>query len=200
MTHVTCRLTAKNRDQLRNPTLDNRVWAAFTFLHSFSPHSASTQSASLFPVWFFLNTVTWQPYVGLHVAVADAGDAEGLLEATVRRSWYRRCRRCWTTTSIRSRSSCTPTQAVKVIRRKAASPTYTDQSIGHYLRYHINEVILYFVLFQLSLPYEIDRCLPLSRIRQVAPMWPHLIYDRAQPRWQANVVSTYQRYVKWTLL
>jgi len=30
MTHVTCRLTAKNRDQLRNPTLGNRVWAAFT--------------------------------------------------------------------------------------------------------------------------------------------------------------------------
>jgi len=27
MTHVTCRLTAKNRDQLRNPTLCNRVWA-----------------------------------------------------------------------------------------------------------------------------------------------------------------------------
>jgi len=32
MTHVTCMLTAKNRDQRRNPTLGNRVWAAFTFL------------------------------------------------------------------------------------------------------------------------------------------------------------------------
>ena len=31
MTHVTCRLTAKNRDQLRDPTLGNRVWATFTF-------------------------------------------------------------------------------------------------------------------------------------------------------------------------
>jgi len=30
--HVTCRLTAKNRDQLRNPTLGGRVWATFTFL------------------------------------------------------------------------------------------------------------------------------------------------------------------------
>jgi len=30
-THVTCRLTAKNRDQLRNPTLGYRVCAAFTF-------------------------------------------------------------------------------------------------------------------------------------------------------------------------
>ena len=29
MTHVTCRLTAKNRDQLRNPTLGTRVWATF---------------------------------------------------------------------------------------------------------------------------------------------------------------------------
>ena len=29
--HVTCRLTAKNRDQLRNPTLSNREWATFTF-------------------------------------------------------------------------------------------------------------------------------------------------------------------------
>jgi len=29
--HVTCRLTAKNWDQLWNPTLGNRVWATFTF-------------------------------------------------------------------------------------------------------------------------------------------------------------------------
>jgi len=29
MAHVTYRLTAKNRDQLRNPTLGNRVWATF---------------------------------------------------------------------------------------------------------------------------------------------------------------------------
>ena len=31
MTHVTCRLTAKNRDQLRNLTLGIRLWANFTF-------------------------------------------------------------------------------------------------------------------------------------------------------------------------
>jgi len=30
--YVTCRLTAKNRDQLLNPTFGNRVWATFTFL------------------------------------------------------------------------------------------------------------------------------------------------------------------------
>jgi len=32
MTHPTCRLTAKNRDQLRTPTLGNRVCATFTFI------------------------------------------------------------------------------------------------------------------------------------------------------------------------
>ena len=31
MTHVTCRLTVKNRDQLCNPMLGSRVWATFTF-------------------------------------------------------------------------------------------------------------------------------------------------------------------------
>jgi len=31
MTRVTCRLTAKNRDQRRNPTLGNLVWATCTF-------------------------------------------------------------------------------------------------------------------------------------------------------------------------
>ena len=31
MTHITCRLTAKNRDQLRNPMLGNRLGATFTF-------------------------------------------------------------------------------------------------------------------------------------------------------------------------
>ena len=34
MTHVACRLIANNRNQLRDPTLDNRVWATFTFYFS----------------------------------------------------------------------------------------------------------------------------------------------------------------------
>jgi len=33
MTHVTCRLTAKNRHQLRNPTLGNRVWTTFNLFN-----------------------------------------------------------------------------------------------------------------------------------------------------------------------
>jgi len=34
MTHVTCRLTAGNWDQLRNPALGSRVWASFTFAYA----------------------------------------------------------------------------------------------------------------------------------------------------------------------
>jgi len=60
MTYVTCRLTAKNRDQLRNPTLGNRVWASFLlpsiiviYINSnsnnkwadISPHRISTKDA-----------------------------------------------------------------------------------------------------------------------------------------------------------
>jgi len=40
MTHVTCRLTAKNRDQLRNPTLGNQAWATFSQLMSSTVASA----------------------------------------------------------------------------------------------------------------------------------------------------------------
>ena len=45
MTHVTCRLTAKNRDQLRNPTLCKRVWATFTFLKNYVLFPAAGQYA-----------------------------------------------------------------------------------------------------------------------------------------------------------
>ena len=34
MTHVTCKVTAKNWDQLQNPTLGNRVLATCTFLYN----------------------------------------------------------------------------------------------------------------------------------------------------------------------
>ena len=37
MTHVTCRLTVENRNQLRNPTLSNRVWATFNLFYLFNP-------------------------------------------------------------------------------------------------------------------------------------------------------------------
>ena len=46
MTHVVCRLTVKNRDQLRNPTLGNRVWATFTFLGVVLSDSAGVDQIS----------------------------------------------------------------------------------------------------------------------------------------------------------
>ena len=55
MIHITCRLTATNRDQLRNPTLGNRVWATFIVLCVVfvvgSNHKASVVGRSL-PGWF----------------------------------------------------------------------------------------------------------------------------------------------------
>ena len=44
MTPITCRLNAKNRDQLWNPTLVNRVWAAFSFTFTVHCYKASRQS------------------------------------------------------------------------------------------------------------------------------------------------------------
>ena len=38
MTHGTCTLTAKNRDQHRNPALGNRVWATFTLSITLNLH------------------------------------------------------------------------------------------------------------------------------------------------------------------
>ena len=52
MIHVTCRLTAKNRDQLRNPTLGNRVWATFTFIFTQIQQSGRQQiQPSKFPAY-----------------------------------------------------------------------------------------------------------------------------------------------------
>ena len=56
MTHDTCRLTAKNRDQLRNPMLGNRVWATFTFL---DPSQASDSDVR----WGRANAQSWSTRV-----------------------------------------------------------------------------------------------------------------------------------------
>jgi len=47
MTYVTCRLTAKNRDQLRNPTLGNRIWATFMRTGKRTCHVISTAILTL---------------------------------------------------------------------------------------------------------------------------------------------------------
>jgi len=47
MTHVTCMLTAKNRDQLRNPTLGSRVWATFSFFHASAGYTGCVRACWL---------------------------------------------------------------------------------------------------------------------------------------------------------
>jgi len=65
MTHVTCRLTAKNRDQLWNPTLGCRVWATFTFLEQdilrAALHSAKMQPLATDAAWVCLLVTTVSP-------------------------------------------------------------------------------------------------------------------------------------------
>ena len=60
MTCVTCKLTAKDWDQLRNPMLGNRVWATFTLLYVM---------ARGMHMWSFMNminnscVVAMRPYI-----------------------------------------------------------------------------------------------------------------------------------------
>ena len=63
MTHVTCRLTAKNREQLRNPTLGNRVWATFTF---YRPNGLNTHlsDTDVDYTWFGIGSSI--PFVAVH--------------------------------------------------------------------------------------------------------------------------------------
>ena len=49
MTHVTCRLTAKNRDQLRNHTLGDRLWATFLPLQHW--RCASKKQTIILKAW-----------------------------------------------------------------------------------------------------------------------------------------------------
>ena len=46
VTHITCRLTAKNRNLLRNPTLCNRIWATFTFTSCYYGDTVRSVSGS----------------------------------------------------------------------------------------------------------------------------------------------------------
>jgi len=85
MTPVTCRLTAKNRDQLRNPTLGNRVWATFTFYY---------KTGSLIQVTMDLNSLmTWTAVKLLSVRQAWCSSPSPhitrlLLTATCNQGWH----------------------------------------------------------------------------------------------------------------
>ena len=76
MIHVTCRPTAKNRDQLRNPMLGNRVWATFLLsvkfrdagvelVNEYAPYlSSSSSSWNIGRQAFSISVCRWQ--ISLH--------------------------------------------------------------------------------------------------------------------------------------
>ena len=65
MAHVTCRLTAKNRDQLRNPTVGNRVWATFFNIDyfTFTLHSPRLLSCRAWRVPLVIPHLAFSPWV-----------------------------------------------------------------------------------------------------------------------------------------
>jgi len=75
MSHVTCRLTAKNRDQLRKPTLGNRVWATFIF---FTPRSLqSSDVRATFVALPDSEVIVSAHYCGLTTRTSSAATADG---------------------------------------------------------------------------------------------------------------------------
>ena len=62
MTRITCRLTAKNPDQLRNPTLGNRVWATFTF--TFLSMVVARSSSGSVAIRCVLSVLSMTSYLG----------------------------------------------------------------------------------------------------------------------------------------
>ena len=99
MIHVTCRLTAKNRDQLQNPTLDNRVLATFTFLiyndsdralHDISPRADSTMMSPLLCDTAYLSVICLELLCDLFLPIAQLQAVEEhntLVTRLVRYSW-----------------------------------------------------------------------------------------------------------------
>ena len=91
MTHdVTCMLTAKNRDQLRNPTLGNRVWALFATQAEEHPTFTFTYSATEPPYRSVCRrhfrcclVVEVVPRLALHVSRPADGGADRRLRARV---------------------------------------------------------------------------------------------------------------------
>ena len=85
MTHITGRLTAKNRDQLRNPTLGNRVWATlYLFYHTGRPHYNGNSEWRL--AFYHISDLVRDaclvlPDVGRPVVVGVASAADGFAEA-----------------------------------------------------------------------------------------------------------------------
>ena len=106
MTHITCRLTAKNRDHLRNPTLGSRVWATCTF--TCIVNKVKNQSAAWVEgwanVWTDYMTQQWR-VVFVGACLLDPAVSEPLVPATGR---VRPREACWSPRPSRSPSSRRP--------------------------------------------------------------------------------------------
>ena len=92
MTHVTCWLTAKNRDQLRNPTLGNRVWSTFFYL-SIYDGVMSRSSVSFVSACYVCVAVTTMTLVLLQQLLLISQNVTHL-------EWRRASLRAWTRPSI----------------------------------------------------------------------------------------------------
>ena len=141
MTDGNCRLTAKNRDQLRNPTLCNRVWATFTFTFTLYIFSLPV----LWGYWHCPHCMQSRVCETVeHLSVPSTGSSSSL-------QWV-----CWWAPrgqeiSISSRRRCLATNACSVLlTAKARGWTQTcffccDNSIwcvSHSLALHIPKTML----------------------------------------------------------
>jgi len=96
MTHITCRLTAKNRDQLRNSTLGNRVWATFYLFYPFtvSRYCPTPVSPIYFPTFLSvspLNLASYSAERKITKIVAKVGGDQIHLVPIIPQSWRGRC-------------------------------------------------------------------------------------------------------------
>ena len=71
MTHVTCRLTAKNRNRHRNPRFGSRVWATFTFTFTIAILTAINSVARTLVTCLSINTQHIVLYTHTHTHTVE---------------------------------------------------------------------------------------------------------------------------------
>jgi len=86
MTHATCRLTAKNRDQL-DPMLSNRVWATFTFFHGCDQQRRTDHTASSVAIGHVFKLGMWCGLITTKVNLAGMQSSISLWLSTARKNW-----------------------------------------------------------------------------------------------------------------
>ena len=85
ITRVTCRLTAKNRDQLRNPTLGNRVWVTFTFFNPAAPCQSLTveMTADGYRSIYDVTSLPRQSFDNVELVVASCTTSPASVRGTI---------------------------------------------------------------------------------------------------------------------